>query len=216
MAKIIKVSAMEGIEKILRNNKQWAEGITEKDAQYFEELAKGQSPEYLWIGCADSRVPANELLGLKPGEVFVHRNVANLVLHADFNSLAVIHYAVEYLKVKYIIVCGHYGCGGVQAAMSGNRFGLVDNWIRHVDDVMSVYEEELAELDEDAKFKRLCELNAIEQAVNVSQSPPVLDAWERGQELHVYAMVYDLNDGLLKPVAPPILEPQKFGLAKRS
>lgn len=198
------VKRMDGIEKILRNNKNWADEITAKDATYFEQLAQGQSPEYLWIGCADSRVPANELLGLNPGEVFVHRNVANLVVHADFNSLAVIHYAVEYLRVKYIIVCGHYGCGGVEAAMSGKRFGLVDSWIRHVNDVINIHGEELAKLDDPKKFDRLCELNAIEQATHVSQSPPVLDAWERGQELTIYAMVYDLKDGLLKPVADPI------------
>jgi len=202
---------MVRIEKILKNNKKWSDEITAKDPQYFEHLAEGQTPEYLWIGCADSRVPANQLLGLNPGEVFVHRNVANLVVHADFNSLAVIHYAVEYLEVKYIIVCGHYGCGGVQAAMSGKRFGLVDSWIRHVNDVINIHGPELAKLEETDKFDRLCELNAIEQAVHVSQSPPVLDAWERGKELTVYAMVYDLKDGLLKPVAPPINSLQESG-----
>lgn len=204
------IQAMEGMEKILRNNKQWADDITAKDAEYFENLAKGQTPEFLWIGCADSRVPANELIGLAPGEVFVHRNVANIVVHADFNSLAVIHYAVEYLKVKYIIVCGHYGCGGVQAALSKQRFGLVDSWIRHVNDVAHIHGKELATIeDETAKVNRLCELNAIEQAVHVSQSPPVLDAWERGQPLSIHAVVYDLHDGILRPVAEPITSPQE-------
>lgn len=207
---------MDGIERILRNNSQWAEEITNNDAQYFQTLAKGQAPEYLWIGCADSRVPANQLIGLNPGEVFVHRNVANLVVHADFNSLAVIHYAVEYLKVKYIVVCGHYGCGGVQAALSGKRFGLVDSWIRHVGDVAHIHKEELAQLEGDEKVNKLCELNAIEQAVNVSQSPPVLDAWEKGQQLSIHAMVYDLNDGILKPVAPVITSPQVTGSLKSS
>ena len=204
---------MDGIEKILRNNKKWADEITTKDADYFLHLSQGQSPEYLWIGCADSRVPANELLGLAPGEVFVHRNVANIVVHADFNSLSVIHYAVEYLKVKYIIVCGHYGCGGVQASQSDQRFGLVDSWIRHVNDVANIHNKELDVIeDETEKLNRLCELNAIEQAVHVSQSPPVLDAWERGQPLTIYAMVYDLKDGLLRPVAKPITSPQETGL----
>lgn len=204
------LQGMEGIEKILRNNKKWADDITAKDAEYFESLAHGQSPEYLWIGCADSRVPANELIGLAPGEVFVHRNVANIVVHADFNSLAVIHYAVEYLKVKYIIVCGHYGCGGVKAALSKKRFGLVDSWIRHVNDVANIHGKELAGIaDEEEKVNRLCELNAIEQAVHVSQSPPVLDAWERGQSLSIHAVVYDLHDGILRPVAAPITSPQE-------
>ena len=202
---------MDRIKKILDNNKSWANDIIKKDPKYFEKLAQGQAPEYLWIGCADSRVPANQLLGLNPGEVFVHRNVANLVVHADFNSLAVIHYAVEYLKVKYIIVCGHYGCGGVQAALEGKRFGLVDSWIRHVNDVINIHGEELTKLDEPKKFDRLCELNAIEQAIHVSQSPPVLDAWECGQELTIYALVYDLKDGLLKPVADPITSRQDRG-----
>ncbi|MFC4995272.1 carbonic anhydrase [Rubritalea tangerina] len=206
---------MAGIEKILRNNEEWAASITDSNPEYFKQLAEGQSPEYLWIGCADSRVDPATLLGLEPGEVFVHRNVANLVVHADFNSLAVIHYSVEYLKVKHIIVCGHYGCGGVQAAMSGKRFGLVDSWIRHVDDVMSVYKDELDALDEEARFQRLCELNAIEQAVHMSQSPPVLDAWERGQELTIHPMVFDLASGQLKPVGSAITEQQRFGLGKR-
>lgn len=204
-------TAMQGIEKILQNNKQWSESIREQDAEYFERLAHGQAPDYLWIGCADSRVPANQLIGLNPGEVFVHRNVANLVLHADFNSLAVIHYAVEYLKVKHIVVCGHYGCGGVQAALSGNRFGLVDSWIRHLLDVKIRHKDELDALDDTQQLNRLCELNAVEQAIHVSQSPPVLDAWERGQELSIHPLIYDLHDGLLKSLSQPITEKMEIG-----
>lgn len=198
---------MTGIEGILRNNRAWAAGIEEKDAGYFSRLAAGQAPEFLWIGCADSRVPANQLLGLDPGEVFVHRNIANMVIHADFNSLAVIHYAVEYLKVKHIIVCGHYGCGGVAAAMDNKRYGLVDSWIQHVGDVACKHKEELKSFEGEAKLDRVCELNAIEQARHVSLSPPVMDAWERGQELSIHAVVYDLHDGLLKPLGDPIREP---------
>lgn len=198
---------MDSIKRLLKNNKEWAADITAKDTGYFERLAKGQAPDYLWIGCADSRVPANQLLGLAPGEVFVHRNVANLVVHSDFNSLAVIHYAVEYLKVKHIIVCGHYGCGGVMASMDGQRYGLVDNWIRHIDDVSFRYKDELEQLEGTAKVNRLCELNAIEQARHVSVSPPVMDAWQRGQELHIHSFIYDLHDGLLKPLGEVIKGP---------
>ncbi|WP_346187113.1 carbonate dehydratase [Rubritalea halochordaticola] len=191
---------MDSIKRLLENNKLWAADITAKDHGYFERLAEGQTPEYLWIGCADSRVPANQLLGLDPGEVFVHRNVANLVVHSDFNSLAVIHYAVEYLKVKHIIVCGHYGCGGVMASMDGHRYGLVDSWIRHIDDVSFRHREELERLEGEKKVNRLCELNAIEQARHVAVSPPVIDAWQRGQGLHIHSFIYDLHDGLLRPL----------------
>ncbi|WP_143183222.1 carbonic anhydrase [Rubritalea squalenifaciens] len=200
---------MDSIKRLLENNKLWAADITAKDHGYFERLAEGQTPEYLWIGCADSRVPANQLLGLDPGEVFVHRNVANLVVHSDFNSLAVIHYAVEYLKVKHIIVCGHYGCGGVMASMDGHRYGLVDSWIRHIDDVSFRHREELERLEGENKVNRLCELNAIEQARHVAVSPPVIDAWQRGQGLHIHSFIYDLRDGLLRPLEV-IKGPQGF------
>ena len=190
----------------------WAEKMTREDPEFFSRLSNQQAPEYLWIGCADSRVPANEIVGLAPGELFVHRNVANVVVHADLNCLSVLQFAVEVLKVEHIIVCGHYGCGGVRAALRDDRLGLVDNWLRHVQDVMLKHRAELDKLrDDDEKHHRLCELNVIEQVVNVSQTTVVRDAWSRGQKLEVHGLIYALDDGLLHnldvsvtttPVAP--------------
>ncbi len=189
---------MSDLDELLANNRVWADSMTATDPQFFERLTAQQAPEYLWIGCADSRVPATQLTGLLPGEMFVHRNVANVVVHTDLNCLSVLQFAVEVLKVKHIIVCGHYSCGGVQAALTNRRYGLIDNWLRHVQDVHHKHTSMLAALPDDAaRLNRLCELNVIEQAVNVSQTTIVQQAWERGQTLAVHGLVYALNDGLL-------------------
>lgn len=186
-------------EELFNRNRAWARGLTEKDPAFFERLTHQQAPEFLWIGCADSRVPANDIVGLLPGELFVHRNVANVVVHADLNCLSVIQYAVEVLEVKHIIVCGHYGCGGVRAAIDGDQHGLIDNWLRHVQDVARQYGGELDALGSmDARVDRLCELNVIEQARNVAFTTVVQDAWRRGQAVSVHGWVYGISDGLLK------------------
>ena len=200
------------LKNLFNNNRAWAAKMTRQDPEFFSRLSSQQAPEYLWIGCADSRVPANEIVGLLPGELLVHRNVANVVVHADLNCLSVLQFAVEVLNVEHIIVCGHYGCGGVRAALRDDRLGLVDNWLRHVQDVMLKHRTELDKLrDEDEKHDRLCELNVIEQVANVSQTTVVRDAWARGQKLAVHGWIYALNDGLLRdldvsatttPVAP--------------
>lgn len=187
------------IPELFRNNSTWAAEMVRNDPEFFSRLARQQAPKYLWIGCADSRVPANEIVGLAPGEMFVHRNVANVVVHTDLNCLSVIHYAVEVLGVRHIIVAGHYGCGGVRAALRDDRVGLVDNWLRHVQDVHWKHQAQLdAIVDEDARADRLCELNVVEQVINVSQTTVVRDAWERGQALTVHGWIYDLHDGLLR------------------
>src|SRR5213595_1165803 len=190
---------MRFLPQLFTNNRAWASRQTRRDPHFFERLCAIQTPAYLWIGCADSRVPANEIVGLAPGELFVHRNVANVVVHADLNCLSVMQFAVEVLNVQHIIVCGHYGCGGVRAALRDDRLGLVDNWLRHVQDVRWKH---LAELDllgsEEERHRRLCELNVIEQVVNVSQTTVVRDAWTRGQPLAVHGWIYDLRDGLLR------------------
>lgn len=196
-------------DQLFENNRDWAAEILSRDANFFKKLAEQQSPEYLWIGCADSRVPANELLGLLPGELFVHRNIANLVVHSDLNCLSVLQFAVDVLKVKHIIVCGHYGCGGVQAALTGRRVGLADNWLRHVQDVHQKHEKYLGEvLPEKVRVDRLCELNVIEQVVNVCQTTIIQDAWERGQSVEVHGWVYGIQDGLLNELGMSITSPQ--------
>jgi carbonic anhydrase len=183
---------------LLSNNKAWAESEVARDPDFFNRLAQQASPEYLWIGCSDSRVPANELLGLAPGDVFVHRNIANVVVHSDLNCLSVLQFAIEVLKVKHVIVVGHYGCKGVHAAMTGTRVGLVDNWLRHVQDVHQKHERYLGDvLTSKARSERLCELNVVEQVVNVCQTTVVQDAWDRGQEVTVHGWVYGLKDGKL-------------------
>lgn len=187
------------LDEILENNRQWAEGMRERDPGFFQRLLAQQSPKYLWIGCSDSRVPANQLTGLLPGDVFVHRNVANVVVHTDLNCLSVLQYAVDVLKVEHVIVCGHYGCGGVTAALRQQKFGLIDNWLRHVQDVASRHTAELEAIaDESARIDRLCELNVIEQVVHVSRTTVVQDAWARGQALALHGVVYRLHDGRLK------------------
>ena len=190
---------MRTLNHLFEKNKAWAERIRRQDRDFFLELSRQQAPSYLWIGCADSRVPANEIVDLSPGELFVHRNVANLVVHTDLNCLSVMQFAVDLLKVRHIIVCGHYGCSGVLAALRRDRLGLSDNWLRHVQDVRQKHEESLAKTGDDAEAaQRLCELNVIEQVANVCQTTIALDAWERGQELTVHGWIYGLQDGLLR------------------
>jgi len=187
------------LKQLLANNKKWAESMVAKDADFFKKLVSQQSPEFLWIGCSDSRVPANEIVGLLPGELFVHRNVANVVVHTDLNSLSVLQFAIDVLGIKHVIVCGHYGCSGVHTAMDKRRVGLADNWLRHVQDVHQKHERYLGEvLPTQERRERLCELNVIEQVVNVCQTTIVQDAWERGQNLTVHSWVYSLEDGLVR------------------
>jgi carbonic anhydrase len=190
---------MRVLGELFANNQRWAAETVRTDPDFFTRLASQQAPQFLWIGCSDSRVPANQIVGLSPGEMFVHRNVANVVVHADLNCLSAIQFAVEVLKVAHIIVCGHYGCGGVLAALRDEKFGLVDNWLRHVQDVRSKHQPELDALPtERDRHRRLCELNVIEQVLNVSRTTVVRDAWARGQSLAVHGWVYDIADGLLR------------------
>jgi carbonic anhydrase len=180
------------------NNRRWAEAITTRQPDFFRRLAAQQAPEYLWIGCADSRVPANEIVGLLPGELFVHRNVANVVVHTDLNCLSVLQFAVDVLKVRHVIVCGHYGCGGVKAALEDAPLGLIDNWLRHVQDVAHQHASELAAVDAGARVDRLCELNVLDQARHVCETTVVQEAWSRGQTIDVHAWIYGLHNGRLQ------------------
>jgi carbonic anhydrase len=202
----------QALEKLLRNNREWADGVRREDPLFFERLSQLQAPKYLWIGCSDSRVPANQIMGLAPGEVFVHRNIANVMVHTDLNCMSVIQFAVDVLKVEHILVVGHYGCGGVGAALNGLRIGLADNWIRHVADVAQKHAALLAAWPEAERSDRLCELNAIEQAENVCLTTVVQDAWARGQKLSVHGWVYSLHDGCVRELgmdvdSPGALEP---------
>ncbi|HEX8475040.1 MAG TPA: carbonate dehydratase [Pyrinomonadaceae bacterium] len=190
---------MNDLRELLENNRAWSERIKAHDPGFFHAIAQQHAPRYLWIGCSDSRVPATQLVGLLPGEMFVHRNVANVVVHTDFNCLSVLQFAVDVLKVSHIIVCGHYGCGGVQAAMQNLQLGLIDNWLRHVQDVMHSHHVLLSKIvDEEQRMDRLCELNVIEQVLNVSRTTIVQNAWGRGQELAVHGWIYGIGDGLLR------------------
>lgn len=189
---------MRLLKHLFESNRAWASRVSARDPGFFAGLTAQQTPKYLWVGCADSRVPANEIVGLKPGELFVHRNVANVVVHSDLNCLSVLQYAVDVLKVEHVIVCGHYGCGGVSAALAGTRHGLIDNWLRHVSDVAEKHAVELDSLPADKRLDRLCELNVAEQVANVCQTTIVGDAWARGQNLTVHGLVYGLEDGLLR------------------
>ncbi len=183
-------------KKILDNNKQWVESQTAIDPEYFKDLSKGQNPPLLWIGCSDSRVPANEIIGAKPGEVFVHRNIANMVVHSDMNMLSVLDYAVNVLKVKHVIVCGHYGCGGIKAAMENNSIGIIDNWIRHIKDVYRLHKTELdAVKNEDDRFNKFVEVNVKEQVFDLAKTSIVQSAWKKGQELTLHGWAYGLNSG---------------------
>ena len=189
----------KALRQLMANNKEWAASMLARDPDYFQKLVSQQSPEFLWIGCSDSRVPANTIVGLEPGELFVHRNVANVVVHTDLNSLSVLQFAIDVLGVKHVIVCGHYGCSGVQAAMDKRRVGLADNWLRHVQDVHLKHWYYFPDsLPVRERRDRLCELNVVEQVINVCQTTIVQDAWERGQDLTVHAWVYSLEDGLVR------------------
>ncbi len=208
---------MKTLKRIFEQNRAWAEEIRAREPEFFRALARQQSPDYLWIGCSDSRVPATQLAGLSPGEMFVHRNVANLVVHTDLNCLSVVQYAVEVLRVRHVIVCGHYGCGGVQAALEGASFGLIDNWLRHVQDVMWKHAAALEQAGEAAaRLRLLCELNVVEQVWNVCRTTVVQSAWERGQELSVHGWVYGLDDGLLRDLDVCVTCPAEFAAAQRA
>lgn len=190
---------MKSLGHLFESNRAWAQRIRQQDPEFFEKLARQQAPKYLWIGCSDSRVPANQIVGMLPGELFVHRNVANVVVHTDLNCLSVMQFAVDVLKVQHVIVCGHYGCGGVRAALNQESLGLVDNWLRHVQDVRHKHEAELAELrDFEQRHARLCELNVLEQVTNVCQTSILREAWRRGQSVAVHGWIYGLQDGLLR------------------
>ena len=198
------------LNHLLTNNRAWAAKIKAQDPEFLQKLSKQQSPEYLWIGCSDSRVPANQIVGLLPGEVFVHRNVANIVAHSDLNCLSVMQFAVDALRVRHIIVCGHYGCVGVQAVLGGERHGLVDNWLRYVEDVRAKHEDRLSRLRNDqTRANRLCELNVIEQVMNVCQTTVVQDAWKRRQPLAVHGWLYAVSDGLLRDVFLSVSNPRQ-------
>jgi carbonic anhydrase len=186
------------LEELFRNNREWADAVKARDPEFFQKLAQQQTPQFLWIGCADSRVPANEIMGLLPGEVFVHRNVANLVVHTDMNCLSVLQYAVDVLKVKHILVTGHYGCGGVKAALEDQEFGLIDNWLRHIKDIYRLYEPEFQGLDAQQRFDQLCELNVVEQVANVCHTTIVQNAWKRGQDVSVHGFIFSIEDGILR------------------
>ncbi|MBM4212215.1 MAG: carbonate dehydratase [Gammaproteobacteria bacterium] len=202
---------MRSLKPLFDRNKIWSAEKSAEDPEFFTKLVSQQSPDYLWIGCADSRVPANEIVGLPPGELFVHRNVANVVVHTDLNCLSVLQYAVDVLDVEHVIVCGHYGCGGVQAALNNSRLGLIDNWLRHVQDVMKKHRTRLDELpDKASRLHRLCELNVMEQVLNVGQTTIVQSAWDRGKALEIHGWIYDLHDGLLKDLAVCVKSAAEF------
>ena len=208
------------IPELFAQNRAWSQRVSDRDPGFFETLAKQQSPKYLWIGCSDSRVPANEVVDLRPGEIFVHRNVANVVVHSDLNCLSVIQYAVDALRVEHIILCGHYGCGGVKAALNGNRLGLIDNWLRHIVDVRDKHKFSIEQTPYPEQLDLLCELNVIEQAVNVCETTVVQNAWERGQNLEVHSWIYGIDNGLLKDLGLHVsmsreLEPKYEAVMKR-
>ena len=198
---------MERLNHLLENNRAWAKSICANDPEFFQKLADQQQPEYLWIGCSDSRVPANQITGLAPGEIFVHRNVANVVAETDFNVLAVIQYAVDVLKVRHIIVCGHYGCGGVQAALENFRHGMIDNWLAGIRSLSRRNKEELDALPPPEAVDRLCELNVLAQAAHVARTTILEDAWERGQQISIHSWIYLLRTGLITTLAPSITGP---------
>lgn len=189
---------MKSLKHLFEKNRAWASSIKEKDSEFFSQLSKEQVPKYLWIGCSDSRVPANQIVDLPPGEVFVHRNIANVVVHTDLNCLSVIQYAVEILKVKHIIVCGHYGCGGVKAALENQEHGLIDNWLRHIKDVARLNSEKMKSTSDDKKLDLLCELNVIEQVKNVCNTTIVQNQWNKSSELYVHGWIYSIKNGILK------------------
>jgi carbonic anhydrase len=202
---------MRSLRGLFENNRAWADAISARDPEFFQKLSRQQAPKYVWIGCSDSRVPANEIVGMMPGELFVHRNVANLVIHTDLNCLAVLQYAIEVLRVEHVIICGHYGCGGVRSAMLDSRLGLIDNWLRHVQDVMKKHAALLEGLaDQQQRLDKLCELNVVEQVLNVAQTTVVQSAWERGQDLEVHGWIYRISDGLLHDLAVWAKSPEEL------
>lgn len=208
---------MKKLDKLIDGNKGWADGLRQEHPEFFSSLSRQQNPEYLWIGCSDSRVPATQLVGLKPGEMFVHRNVANVVVHTDLNCLSVMQYAIDVLRVKHVIVCGHYGCGGVKAAMNNSKLGLIDNWLRHVQDVAEKYEASLSQItDKYKRFDKLCELNVIEQTINVGQTTVVQSAWARGLEFAVHGLIYSLEDGLLRDLGLCITNEEELLAARKT
>ncbi len=199
---------MRSLSELFDKNRRWSEARTREDPDFFTRLSEQQNPEYVWIGCSDSRVPANEIVGLDPGELFVHRNVANVVVHTDLNCLSVLHYAVEALQVRHVIVCGHYGCGGVRAALLDQKLGLIDNWLRHVQDTRDRHAAQLAALpDDEARLARLCELNVVEQVVHVGRTTIVEDAWTRGQSITVHGWIYGLDSGRLRDLGAVVSSP---------
>ncbi|MBK9138836.1 MAG: carbonate dehydratase [Verrucomicrobia bacterium] len=205
---------MRSLRHLFENNRAWSEGLRRRDPEFFARLTRQQKPQYLWIGCSDSRVPANEIVGLLPGEIFVHRNVANVVVHTDLNCLSVLQYAVDVLGVRDVIVCGHYGCGGVLSALRGDRLGLASNWLRHVQDVYRKHQARIDGLDgESARCDRLCELNVVEQVMNVCQTTVVAEAWGRGQRLAVHGWIYGLHDGLLRDLGLCVTGPEQMAAA---
>ena len=202
---------MKHLSHLFEKNLKWAEGRKTVDPKFFKRLRDQQKPDYLWIGCADSRVPANEIVGLDPGEIFVHRNVANVVIHTDLNCLSVMQYAIDVLKVKHIIVCGHYGCGGVKAALTDERLGLIDNWIQHIKDIRGKHRDLIHQIeDERTRHDRLCEINVIEQVMNVSYTTIVQDAWARGQDLSIHGWIYGVHDGVLHDLNMGIDNPNEI------
>ena len=206
---------MKTLKHLFERNVAWASEIKEKNPAFFEVLSKQQTPQYLWIGCSDSRVPANQIVDLPPGEIFVHRNIANVVVHTDLNCLSVIQYAVEILKVKHIIVCGHYGCGGIKAAMENQDNGLMDNWLRHIKDVYRFNAEKLEGLEYDKKTDLLCELNVIEQVTNVCYTTTVQNAWKNGKDLSVHGWIYNIKNGILNDLDACIISNDQLEKSKR-
>ncbi|MFC1523905.1 carbonate dehydratase [Thermodesulfobacteriota bacterium] len=207
---------MRILKNLFDKNKKWAEKVKKSDHDFFLNLSKQQNPEYLWIGCSDSRVPANEIVDMLPGEIFVHRNIANLVIHTDLNCLSVIQYAVEVLKVKHIIVCGHYGCGGIQAAMENKDLGLIDNWLRNIKDLYRSHQAKIDALpNEKEKINRMCELNVVEQVANICHTTIIQNAWKSGQELAVHGWIYSIEDGILKDLNVCITNPDEISHTHR-
>jgi carbonic anhydrase len=208
---------MHPLDPLFKKNRKWAEDILRRDPEFFATLSRQQEPEYLWIGCSDSRVPANEICGLLPGEIFVHRNVANLVVHSDLNCLSVMQYAVDVLRIKHIIVVGHYGCGGIRAALQTKKLGLIDNWLRHVQDVSTKHTDHLAcYSDESSRVDRLCELNVIAQTLNAAQTTIVQNAWDRGQDLTIHGWVYGLKDGLVRDLGITLSNLEDLAMALKT
>jgi carbonic anhydrase len=196
---------MKTLKELFDRNLAWAASMKENDPDFFSRLSKQQAPDYLWIGCSDSRVSANQIVNLPPGEVFVHRNIANVVVHTDLNFLSVLQFAIEVLEVKHVIVCGHYGCGGIKAAMEDQEHGLIDNWLRHVKDVIRLNAEKFSGLSDDARYKLLCELNVKEQVTNICNTTIAQNAWERGSDLSVHGWIYNIEDGILKDLDASVL-----------